>query len=96
MDFKKEKLMMSEEEVKERTKELLNENQADLITKYIFLERQVKKQKEVVLSEIESLQQENKQLKNNRNKLKKWLEEETRQYWNTDILRKMQEQESDE
>ena len=48
MDFKKEKLMMSEEEVKERTKELLNENQADLITKYMFLEQQVQKQKEVI------------------------------------------------
>lgn len=32
---------------------------------------------------------ENKQLKNNWNKLKKGLEEETRQYWNTDLLNKM-------
>lgn len=48
MDFKKEKLMMSEEEVRKRAKELLNESQADLITKYMFLEQQCKKQKEVI------------------------------------------------
>ena len=46
MDFKNERLMMSKEEVINRAKELLNENQADLITKYMFLEQQCKKQKE--------------------------------------------------
>ena len=48
MDFKNERLMMSKEEVRNRAKELLNENQADLITKYMFLEQQCKKQKEVI------------------------------------------------
>ena len=48
MDFEKERLMMSKEETRKRAKELLNENQADLITKYMFLEQQVKKQKEVI------------------------------------------------
>ena len=35
MDFKNEILMMSKEETRNRAKELLNENQVDLITKYI-------------------------------------------------------------
>ena len=48
MDFKNEILMMSEEEVRNRAKELLNENQVDLIIKYMFLEQQCKKQKEVI------------------------------------------------
>lgn len=48
MNFKNEKLMMSKEEARNRTKELLNENQIDLITKYMFLEQQCKKQKEVI------------------------------------------------
>ena len=48
MDFKNEILMMSEEEARNRAKELLNENQEDLITKYMFLEQQCKKQKEVI------------------------------------------------
>lgn len=48
MDFKNERLMMSKEETRKRAKELLNENQADLITKYMFLEQQCKKQKEVI------------------------------------------------
>mgnify|MGYP004640868349 CR=1 FL=1 len=48
MDFKNERLMMTEEEARNRVKELFNENQADLITKYMFLEQQVKKQKEVI------------------------------------------------
>lgn len=48
MDFKNERLMMSEEEIRKRAKELLNENQADLIIKYMFLEQQCKKQKEVI------------------------------------------------
>ena len=48
MDFKNERLIMSKEEVRNRAKELLNENQVDLITKYMFLEQQVKKQKKVI------------------------------------------------
>ena len=48
MNFKNERLMMSKEEVINRAKELLNENQVDLITKYMFLEQQCKKQKEVI------------------------------------------------
>ena len=45
---KEERLMMSKEEARSRAKELLNENQVDLITKYMFLEQQCKKQKEVI------------------------------------------------
>ena len=56
MDFKNERLMMSKEEVRNRAKELLNENQADLITKYMFLEQQCKKQKEVIDKAIEVLE----------------------------------------
>ena len=48
MDFKNGRLMMSEEEARNRAKELLNENQVDLLTKYMFLEQQCKKQKEVI------------------------------------------------
>lgn len=48
MDFKNERLMMTKEEARNRAKELLNENQVDLMTKYMFLEQQVKKQKEVI------------------------------------------------
>ena len=48
MNFKNERLMMSKEEARKRAKELLNENQVDLITKYMFLEQQCKKQKEVI------------------------------------------------
>ena len=59
MDFKNERLMMSKEEARNRAKELLNENQVDLITKYMFLEQQCKKQKEV----IDKLELENKVLK---------------------------------
>ena len=59
MDFKNEILMMSEEEVRNRAKELLNENQVDLITKYMFLEQKCKNQKEV----IDKLELENKVLK---------------------------------
>ena len=50
---KEERLMMSKEEVRNRAKELLNENQVDLITKYMFLEQQCKKQKEVIDKAIE-------------------------------------------
>ena len=53
MDFKNEILMMSEEEARNRAKELLNENQVDLITKYMFLEQQCKKQKEAIDKAIE-------------------------------------------
>ena len=53
MDFKDKRLMMSEEEARKRAKELLNENQVDLITKYMFLEQQCKKQKEVIDKAIE-------------------------------------------
>ena len=59
MDLKNEILMMSKEEARNRAKELLNENQVDLITKYMFLEQQCKKQKEV----IDKLELENKVLK---------------------------------
>lgn len=48
MDFKNERLMMSKEEARNRAKELLNENQVDLMTKYMFLEQQCKKQKEII------------------------------------------------
>lgn len=60
MDFKNERLMMSKEEARNRIKELLNENQVDLITKYMFLEQQCKKQKEVIDKAIEYV---NKQIK---------------------------------
>ena len=46
--FKNERLMMTEEEARNRAKELFNENPVDLITKYMFLEQQCKKQKEVI------------------------------------------------
>ena len=59
MDFKNERLMMSEEEARNRAKELLDENQVDLITKYMFLEQKCKNQKEV----IDKLELENKVLK---------------------------------
>ena len=55
MNFKNERLMMSEEEARNRAKELFNENQVDLITKYMFLEQQCKKQKEVIDKAIEKL-----------------------------------------
>lgn len=50
MNFKNERLMMSKEETRKRAKELLNENQVDLITKYMFLEQQCQKQKEVIVN----------------------------------------------
>lgn len=53
MDFKNERLMMSEEEARNRAKELLKETQVDLITQYMFLEQQCKKQKEVIDKAIE-------------------------------------------
>ena len=48
MDFDKEILMMNEDEARKRARELLNENQVDLITKYMFLEQKLQKQKEVI------------------------------------------------
>ena len=57
MDFKNERLMMSEEEVRNRAKELLNESQEDLIIKYMFLEQQYKKQKEVINKIIDLIKQ---------------------------------------
>lgn len=53
MDFDKEILMMNEDEARNRAKELLNENQVDLITKYMFLEQKLQKQKEVIDKAIE-------------------------------------------
>ena len=55
MDFKNERLMMSEEEARNRAKELLKETQVDLITQYMFLEQQVKNQKEVIDKAIEKI-----------------------------------------
>ena len=55
MDFKNERLMMSEEEARNRAKELLKETQVDLITQYMFLEQQCKKQKEVIDKAIEKI-----------------------------------------
>lgn len=40
---------------------------------------------------LDKLQQENKQLKDNWNKLKETMKEETREYWNTIILEIIQE-----
>ena len=60
MDFKNERLMMSKEEARNRAKELLNENQVDLITKYMFLEQQVQKQKEVIDRVIEYIKEKQK------------------------------------
>ena len=57
MDFKNERLMMSEEEARNRAKELFNENQVDLIIKYMFLEQQCKKQKEINQKAIEYIKE---------------------------------------
>ena len=57
MNFKNERLMMNEEEARNRAKELFNENQVDLITKYMFLEQQCKKQKEVIDKAIGYIQE---------------------------------------
>lgn len=45
---KEERLMMSEEEVRQRAKELLNLPKEHLITQYMFLEQENKKYKEVI------------------------------------------------
>lgn len=71
MDFKNERLMMSKEETRNRAKELLNENQVDLITKYMFLEQQCKKQGEV----IDNIQNFIKEFHKNRNMFK-WNEQD--------------------
>ena len=65
MDFKNERLMMSKEEARNRAKELLNENQVDLITKYMFLEQQCKKQKEVIDKAINYIVKETKSMPTN-------------------------------
>ena len=62
MNFKNERLMMSKEEARKRAKELLNENQVDLITKYMFLEQQCKKQKEEINKAIEYILKETKSM----------------------------------
>ena len=69
MDFKNERLMISEEEARNRAKELLNENQVDLITKYMFLEQQCKNQKEVIDKAIEYIEEN----KLNTNKISEML-----------------------
>ena len=66
MDFKNGRLMMSEEEARNRAKELLNENQVDLITKYMFLEQQCKKQKEVIDRILSETKETRNILNNNR------------------------------
>lgn len=53
MDFDKERLMMSEDEVRERARELLNESHTDLLAKYMFLEQKIQKQKEIIDEAIE-------------------------------------------
>ena len=63
MDFKNERLMMTEEEARNRAKELLNENQVDLITKYMFLEQQCKNQKEVIDRKKYLLKEQGEELK---------------------------------
>ena len=78
-DFKNERLMMSKEEVINRAKELLNENQEVLITKYMFLEQQCKKQKEVIDKAIEWVRDWT-QVKND------WFEEDSKPSELLDIL----------
>lgn len=66
MDFKNERLIMSEEEVRNRAKELINESQEDLITKYMFLEQQCKKQKELIDRILNETKETRDILNNNR------------------------------
>ena len=107
MDFKNERLMMSEEEVRNRAKELLNENQVDLITKYMFLEQQCKKLKERIEylersnnrreDTIIEQRQEISDLEDNWIKLKEYIKTEIPEdafidtEWFVSILDKMQE-----
>ena len=65
MNFKNERLMMSKEEARNRAKELLNENQVDLITKYMFLEQQVQKQKKTIDKAIDFIIKETKSMPTN-------------------------------
>ena len=65
MDFKNERLMMSEEEARNRAKELLKETQVDLITQYMFLEQQCKKQKEIIDKAINNIVKETKSMPTN-------------------------------
>ena len=76
MDFKNERLMMTEEEARNRAKELLNENQVDLLTKYMFLEQQCKKQKEVIDKALKYIVKETKSMPTNgcKIRLKKLLD----------------------
>ena len=60
MDFDKEILMMNEDKARKRARELLNENQVDLITKYMFLEQKLQKQKEVIDKTIEYIKEKQK------------------------------------
>ena len=77
---KEERLMMSKEEARNRAKELLNENQVDLITKYMFLEQQCNKQKEVIEKAIEWVRDWT-QVKND------WFEEDSKPSELLDILK---------
>ena len=62
---KEERLMMSKEEARNRAKELLNENQVDLITKYMFLAQQVQKQKKTIDKAIDFIIKETKSMPTN-------------------------------
>lgn len=91
MDFKDKRLMMSKEEARNRAKELLNENQADLITKYMFLEQQCKRQKEVIDKAIEYI-------RNHQLVFKDATLEETEEWFNQfyiDVLDILKEEEND-
>lgn len=81
---KEERLMMSKEEARNRAKELLNENQVDLITKYMFLEQQCKKQKEIIDKAIEWVRDWT-QVKND------WFEEDSKPSELLDILKEASE-----
>lgn len=53
---KEERLMMSEEEVRQRAKELLNLPKEDLITQHLFLQQENKSLKEVIDKAIENIE----------------------------------------
>ena len=82
MDFKNERLMMSEEEARNRAKELFNENQVDLIIKYMFLEQQVKRQKEIINKATEWV-------KDWRHGANDWFEEDSKPSELLDILKEV-------
>lgn len=48
MNFENKKLNMSEDDAEKKIKELLAINLSDLLTKYMFLEQQVKKQEKAI------------------------------------------------